>query len=94
MLRIEKLRGSMPQQTFRFCRARAAAAAGEMRLATAEAAEQRACARLLAAEQRGHALGEQCRRLHARLGRTEVDLVSPFQCACCPRQPPVIRLLC
>ena len=57
-----------------------------MRLATSEAAEQRACARLLAAEQRGHALGEQCRRLHARLGRTEVDLVGPSQCACCPPQ--------
>lgn len=55
-----------------------------MRLATAEAAEQRACARLLAAEQRGHALGEQCRRLHARLGRTEVDLVGTCCRACCP----------
>lgn len=55
--------------------ARAAASAAEMRQATAEAAEQRTSAALLAAEQRGHALDEQCRRLQARLGRTEVDLV-------------------
>lgn len=75
LLRLREARAAASSAASGARRARAAASAAETHAAAAEAAEQRSGARLLAAEQRVHALDEQARRLQAKLGRTEVDLV-------------------
>ncbi len=75
LLRLREARAAAASAASGARRARAAASAAEMRLATAEAAEQRVSAVLMAVQQRVHALDEQCRRLQAKVGRTEVELV-------------------
>lgn len=77
LLRLREARAAAASAASGARRERAVTSAAEMRLASAEAAEQRSSAALMAAEQRGHALDEAARRLKARLGRTEVELVRP-----------------